>query len=70
MKTYRLTPEAEADLDEITDYYRDKSPAYGRRLVGRIEQRCRHLASFPRTGKPRDQLGQGVRTSAVTPYII
>jgi toxin ParE1/3/4 len=70
MSTFHFTPEADADLDEITDYYRDKSPKAGRRLLDAIELRFRLLAAHPRMGTPRGDLGSDVRTSPVRPYVI
>jgi toxin ParE1/3/4 len=70
MSAFHLTREADADLDEIIDYYRDKSRAAGRRLLNAIEKQCRLLARLPGMGQPRDQFGPGVRSSAVWPYVI
>jgi toxin ParE1/3/4 len=70
MRRFCLTPEAVADLDEILEYYADKSPAYAERLVAQIEKRCRLLAHSPMMGTPRERFGPGVRTSAVAPYVI
>jgi toxin ParE1/3/4 len=70
VNTYSLTPEAEEDLEEITDYFSDKSPKAGRRVLDKIEERCHRLAQSPRMGTPRGDLGTDIRSSAVPPYVI
>ena len=70
MSRFRLTPQAEADLEAMAEYYRDKSPAAGDRVAVAIEQRCRRAAAHPLMGTPREELGAGVRTSPVAPYLI
>ncbi|MFO0803020.1 MAG: type II toxin-antitoxin system RelE/ParE family toxin [Gemmataceae bacterium] len=70
MKRYRYSLQAEADLDEITDYFSDRSPAAGLRFLNAFEKRCRLLAAFPRTGRLRPELGSEVRSAAVGNYIV
>jgi toxin ParE1/3/4 len=70
MSIFRYTTQAEADLDQITDYYSATSPAAGLRVLNAIEARCRQLANHPRMGRARGDLAPGVRSSAVHQYVI
>jgi toxin ParE1/3/4 len=70
MKRYRLTPEAEKDLDQISDYIANDNPQAALRLLGRIEERCQRLAEMPETGRARDELAEGLRSGIVGNYVI
>jgi toxin ParE1/3/4 len=70
MKRFLNTPQAEADLDAITDYYAEHNPDAGLRLLDEITTRCRQLANQPRQGRARDDLGAGIRSVVVKRYII
>lgn len=69
MKRPRNMPQAEADLDAITEYYSAHSPAAGVRLLDAIKAKCRQLATQPRQGTPRPDFGAGVRV-VVHQYLI
>ena len=61
----RLSPPAIADLKRIADWigdYADEDVAEA--YVRRIERRCGQLSSFPRRGRQRDELGEGLRSIA------
>lgn len=67
MTTYRviLSPEAEAHLESIYLYIAaDASPEIARRYTDAIARKCAGLATFPRRGTPREDLGAGFRTLA------
>jgi toxin ParE1/3/4 len=76
--THRLVflAAAKEDLDQIYDWIADRAdPQTAIDYVGRIEEACGTLLSFPRRGSPRDDLGPGVRTisferQAMIAYII
>jgi toxin ParE1/3/4 len=70
MSRFHLTPQAEADLDSITDYYAANNPDAGTRLLDEITARCRQLGSQPRSGRPRSDLGPGIRSAVVRRYVI
>lgn len=70
MSTFRNSPRAVADLEAITDYFEEHDPSFGVRLLDEITARCRQLANQPRQGRPRDDLGAGIRSVAVRDYII
>ncbi|HEX8621458.1 MAG TPA: type II toxin-antitoxin system RelE/ParE family toxin [Allosphingosinicella sp.] len=60
-----LSPEAEARLESIYLYIAvDASPEFARRYTEAIARKCGGLATFPRRGTPRDDLGRDVRTLA------
>lgn len=69
MSTFRNTPRAEADLEEITDYFAERNPGAGIRLLDAITARCRQLANQPRQGRRRDDLAAGVRR-VVRGYVV
>ena len=59
----RFRPEAEADLFALYNTIFDNSgPVRAADYVERIEAACMKLATFPRRGTRRDDLGPGVRT--------
>jgi len=70
MKRYRLTPKAEKDLDEISDFIAADDPAAAIRLLDSIEARCQALAEMPGTGRGREELAPNLRSSHVGKYII
>ncbi len=70
MKRYRLTPEAEKDLDEISDFIATDDPVAAIRLLDSIEANCRALAEMPGTGRGREELAANLRSSHVGKYII
>jgi toxin ParE1/3/4 len=51
VKPFRLTPQAEKDLDEITDFIAPDDPAAANRFIDRIEAKCRALAEMPGMGR-------------------
>ena len=70
MSRFRYTPQAESDLDSITDYFALHNPDAGIRLLDEIATRCLLLAAHPRTGRQRSELGEGIRSAVVRQYII
>ena len=63
--SYRLTPQAEADLEEIADYLSQHSPAAAVKLIDRLHAKWQLLATQPRSGAPRDDLMPGLRHSVM-----
>lgn len=60
-----LSPEAEAHLESIYRYIAaDSSPDVARDYTEAIARKCAGLATFPRRGTPREDLGTGLRTLA------
>jgi toxin ParE1/3/4 len=60
----RFRPEALADLEDIDRSVRRASGSamVGRRYIARVLERCRHIATLPYAGRPRDDLAPGLRT--------
>ena len=60
----RFRPEALTDLEEIVRAVRRASGSaeLARRYAARILARCRHIATLPQAGRPRDDLAPGRRT--------
>ena len=60
-----LSPEAEAHLESIYRHIAvDASPKIAHRYTEAIARKCAGLATFPRRGTPREDLGPGLRTLA------
>lgn len=66
---YRLSPRAAGDLNTIINYISDKNPRAAERLLDRLEARWDLLATQPRSGAPRDDLGPGFRQVVVAEYL-
>ena len=60
----RYRPAALADLEDIFRAVRriSASPAVARRYIERIRERCRRITLAPQGGRPRDDLGPGLRS--------
>jgi len=65
-----ITDEAEADLEEITDYIAADNP--GRAVSFALELRARALAlgDMPRAAQSRPDLGRGLRAAVHDRYLI
>ncbi len=61
MKSLRITIPASRDLEEISDYFLEKSIDAGDRFVESFNQKCQHLAHYPYIGKSYTQLRPGLR---------
>ena len=71
--THRISPRAEADLDEIWLYVARESGSVetADRLIDAITDRFWTLAGFPWMGRSReDDFGPGYRSFAVGEYVI
>jgi toxin ParE1/3/4 len=69
----RLTPQAEADLDQIWDYIFEQSGdvEIARREVASVAAQFLLLADYPKMGRARDSdLGSGRRSLPVGRYVI
>lgn len=69
----RVSPQAEADLDDIWLYVARNSGSLeiANRLVDSITDRVLHLVRFPYIGRARDrELGSRLRTFPVGEYVI
>ncbi len=71
MSRVRLSPRAEADIDAIWRYIANDSPANADRFLPRLLDACRTtLATFPESGRRRDELANGLRSFPVGNYVI
>ena len=70
MSLYRLSKEAEKDLEDLWVYLAERNDIAGDRQVAKLLDRFPMLAQFPTMGVSRDRLLEGLRSFPVKPYII
>jgi toxin ParE1/3/4 len=70
MANYRLVDDATDDLNQIADYYSDKSPDYCDKLLAKLTRQFEMLVVIPKMGRARDELLPGMRFVVVQPYSI
>ncbi|MGB3786513.1 MAG: type II toxin-antitoxin system RelE/ParE family toxin [Phormidesmis sp.] len=70
MRALRITALASQDLEEISDYFLEKSVDAGDRFVEAFGQRCQHIARFPFIGKSYGHIRIGLRGVLLMDYII
>lgn len=68
--SFRLTPQAEADLIAITDYIAADNPTAARRLLDRFHECFGLLAMFPQLGVSREEVRPGLRLHPLGNYLI
>ncbi|MEQ9234846.1 MAG: type II toxin-antitoxin system RelE/ParE family toxin [Coleofasciculus chthonoplastes F3-SA18-01] len=67
----QFTVPASRDIESIIDYVADQSSlGAAERLLKKINQKCRTLASFPNMGRRRDELLPSLRSFPVGDYLI
>jgi toxin ParE1/3/4 len=68
---YRVSRDAERDLDEIFAYWAKRaSLEVADRLIDRILDRFRLLGEYPDAGKPSDEIAAGVKCFPAGKYLI
>ncbi len=70
MNRYRLSQQAEKDLEDIWIYLGQQDEIGADRQVARLLDRFPMLAQFPNMGRQRNELLTGLRSFPVKPYII
>jgi toxin ParE1/3/4 len=70
MSLYRLSKEAEQDLEDLWVYLAERNDIAGDRQVAKLLNRFPMLAQFPAMGVSRDRLLAGLRSFPVKPYLI
>ncbi len=72
MKRYRLSPEAQGDIEDIRKYLvKEGGAALARYVLGEIRQALRFLAETPGAGHARDDLtDEPVKFWSVFSYLI
>jgi len=63
-------PEANADLAAIALFIAEHSVTRAGTFVKRLRDRCRVLESHPHAGRPRPELGDGVKSLFERPYVL
>lgn len=63
-------PEAEADLIAIVLYVSEHDIARAKDLAERLRTRANILATHPKAGRPRPELGADLRGLLETPYVL
>lgn len=71
MARFRLTPDAQATLREIGVYTTERwGKQHAERYLREIYERFDYLASYPSTGKPRDEFRPGLRSYPQESHVI
>ncbi|HVW57049.1 MAG TPA: type II toxin-antitoxin system RelE/ParE family toxin [Rhizobiaceae bacterium] len=69
MVLIRRSARAEEDLIQIWSYLAQQNPRAADQLLDRLQQRWELLATQPRSGVARDDIGSGIRYVATGEYI-
>jgi toxin ParE1/3/4 len=70
MKRLVFTPAARDDLMTIGLYIAEDNPERAESFVAELEAKARHLAEWPRTYPPRDDIGPGLRAAVHRRYLL
>ncbi|MDZ8185657.1 MAG: type II toxin-antitoxin system RelE/ParE family toxin [Nostoc sp. ChiSLP02] len=70
MNHYRLSQQAEQDLEDIWTYLAQQDALAADKQIAQILNRFPMLAQFPDMGKKRDDLMKELRSFPVKPYIV
>lgn len=66
-----LSPRAVADFKQLTENLAEAAGlSVAERYASRIDDVFDLLATFPESGSPRPELGQGIRIRVIDPYIV
>ncbi|WP_332686397.1 type II toxin-antitoxin system RelE/ParE family toxin [Bosea sp. (in: a-proteobacteria)] len=68
--SFRLLPQAEADIAEIAIYIAYDSKAAAQRWTEAIFRQCERLADMPELGVARDEIRPGLRMMPAGNYIL
>ncbi|WP_414579552.1 type II toxin-antitoxin system RelE/ParE family toxin [Anabaena sp. CCY 9402-a] len=70
MNHYRLSQQAEQDLEDIWTYLAQQNQLAADKQIAQILNRCPMLAQFPDMGKKRDDLMKELKSFPVKPYVV
>jgi toxin ParE1/3/4 len=70
MPTILRRPRASADLSEIWEFIAQEKIERADAFIDRIDEKFRVLAAQPLMGRERKELGKGIRSLAMAPYVI
>lgn len=66
----KITVGASRDLEEISNYFLEKSVDAGDNFVEGFHRKCQQLVKFPYSGRSYDHLMAGLRGTPLMGYII
>jgi toxin ParE1/3/4 len=70
MPTILRRPRASADLSEIWEFIAQENIERADAFIDRIDEKFRALAEQPLMGRERRELGPGIRSIAMAPYVV
>ena len=70
MNSYRYSSDANADVEEITLYIFELNPVAAHHFLNALEETCELLAGHPLLGRPRPELGEGLRSFPIGNFLI
>lgn len=70
MRQLLFSPEARADLLAIATHIAADDPERALSFVEELEARCADLLTYPEAGRPRPELGTGLRSKPHGRYLI
>ncbi|MBD2364182.1 type II toxin-antitoxin system RelE/ParE family toxin [Anabaena minutissima FACHB-250] len=70
MNHYRLSQQAEQDLEDIWTYLAQQNQIAADKQIAQILNRFPMLAQFPDMGKKRDDLMKELKSFPVKPYVV
>ncbi|MBD2346990.1 type II toxin-antitoxin system RelE/ParE family toxin [Anabaena subtropica] len=70
MNHYRLSQQAEQDLEDIWTYLAQQNQLAADKQIAQILNRFPMLAQFPDMGKKRDDLMKELKSFPVKPYVV
>lgn len=65
-----FSPLAATDIEEIGDHIFKESPKAARKVTGELRSKCRSLSEHPQRGVNRPEINPGVRSIALSNYVI
>ena len=70
MSSYRYSSDANLDIEEISFYIFDLNPVAAYHFLNALEETCELLAEHSGIGRPRPELGEGLRSFPVGNYLV
>jgi len=67
---FRLTPQADRDIEEIANYISLDNPPAAWRWIDNALEKCRKIGDMPRMGVARPEIRPGLRTMPFGSYMI
>lgn len=67
---FRLTPQAEQDIDQIAEHISLDNPTAALRWSDNLLEKCRRIGDMPRMGIARPEIRPGLRTMFFGNYMI